>query len=183
VHDVLMNNLPHVLCALLLIARIGDILSTYLVTPKLLLETNPIVRQLRWPYAILTSGLCIVPYFNEPIAVALIVGSLLVTASNARQIWFVRAFGEEAFAALRLELAKRTRMSHALAGTFASSVFIGLLGLTILLFYSDPADDWGFWIGFGALAEALVVGFYQSLSILRLFREARRQISDVGSHA
>jgi hypothetical protein len=147
-----------------------------LITPKLLLEANPIVRKLRWPYAILTSGLCVVPYFNEAIGVALLVGSLLVTASNARQIWFARAIGEEAYAALRLELAKKTRMSHALAGALASSGFIALLGLTMLLFYPDPSDDWGFWIGFGMLAEALVVGFYQSLSIVRLFRQARHEL-------
>ena len=36
----------HVLCALLLLARVADLGTTYLATPSLALEANPIVRKL-----------------------------------------------------------------------------------------------------------------------------------------
>jgi hypothetical protein len=47
-------TIEQLLCALILVARLGDIGSTYLVTPNLLLEANPVVRKLRWPFALAT---------------------------------------------------------------------------------------------------------------------------------
>src|SRR5579864_9285673 len=68
-------NLPHVLCALLLIARLGDIGTTYLATPRLRLEANPIVRKLGWPFALLSLGACFLPYYSITIAVPVLIGS------------------------------------------------------------------------------------------------------------
>jgi hypothetical protein len=65
----LYDNLPHVLCGLLLVSRIGDVLSTYLLTPSLALEANPVVRKLGWRFAVLSLGACVVPYFSLPVAV------------------------------------------------------------------------------------------------------------------
>jgi hypothetical protein len=42
-------QLPHAVAFLLLLARIGDVGSTYLISPTLKLEANPIIRRLRWP--------------------------------------------------------------------------------------------------------------------------------------
>jgi hypothetical protein len=44
------QQLPHVIAFLLLIARLGDVGSTYLLSPTLKLEANPIMRRLRWPF-------------------------------------------------------------------------------------------------------------------------------------
>lgn len=46
------THLERLLCALILISRLGDIGSTYLITPKLKLEANPILRKLGWWFAI-----------------------------------------------------------------------------------------------------------------------------------
>src|SRR5215510_12721276 len=86
--------LPHILCALLLIARIGDVATTFLITPNLILEANPIVRTLGWRFALLTLGACLLPYVHVPMAVAGLVTFLMVSASNARRVWFVRSIGE-----------------------------------------------------------------------------------------
>jgi hypothetical protein len=51
--ELIHNHPDHFLCVVMLISRIGDITTTYLATPTLKLEANPIMRLLRWPFAIL----------------------------------------------------------------------------------------------------------------------------------
>src|SRR5215510_400503 len=161
--DFAYENLPHVLCGLLLLSRIGDIGTTYLVTPNLLLEANPIVRKLGWPFALFTLSACLLPYVHIPMAVAALMTFLLVSASNAGKIWIVRTIGERAYAMLVLELARKSRLSHALFGVAASAFFVALAGATILLFYPSP-DDWGFWLGLGVLVYAGAVWLYGTLA-------------------
>ncbi len=173
------GNLPHVLCALLLIARIGDVGTTYLVTPNLILEANPIARKLGWPFALLTLGACLLPYVHMPIAVSALVAYLLVSASNAGMIWTVRTIGEKAYAAALLELARRSKLSHALLGLAASTFFVALAGGTILLFYPSE-DEWGFWLGLGVLLYAGAKGFYGTLAMIRLFRRAALPLAGEG---
>ncbi len=170
--QALYENLPHVLCGLLLVSRVGDVLSTYLVTPKMALEGNPIVRKLGWRFALLSLAACVIPYFSQEIAVALLMPFLLISASNTAKIWMVRTMGEEAYLALLHDLARRSRLAHALVGVIASALFVALAGATILLFYPRPSRDWGFWIGTGVLAYAGVVAFYGCLWTIGLFRKA-----------
>ncbi|HUC65724.1 MAG TPA: hypothetical protein VMA53_09875 [Stellaceae bacterium] len=165
-------NLPHVLCALLLIARIGDVGTTFLVTPSLELEANPIMRKLGWRFALLTLAACALPYLSLPVAVIVLIGSLFVSASNAAKIWVARAIGEKAYAALLVDAARRSKLSHALLGVAACSFFIALAGGTILLFYPRPTADWGFWLGIGVLSYAAAVCVHQTLWTMRLFRRA-----------
>jgi hypothetical protein len=173
------ENLPHVLCALLLLSRIGDIGTTYLVTPNLILEANPIVRKLGWPFALLTLGACFLPYIYLPVAVAALMAFLLVSASNAGKIWIVRTVGEKAYAALLVDVARRSKLSHALLGIAASSFFVALAGGTVLLFYPSE-DEWGFWLGLGVLVYAGAVWFYGTLATIRLFRRAALPLAGGG---
>ena len=166
------ENLPHVLCVLLLIARIGDVVTTFLITPNLVLEANPIVRKLGWRFALLTLGVCFLPYLSVQAAVAGLMISLFVSASNAGKVWMVRPIGEHVYAALLIDVARKSKLSHALLGIAASSFFIALAGGTILLFYPAPEADWGFWLGIGVLLYAVVVWFYRTLAMVRLFRRA-----------
>ncbi len=165
------ENLPHVLCALLLLARIGDVGTTYLVTPTLELEANPIARKLGWPFALLSLGACLLPYVHMPLAVSALVTFLLVSASNAGKIWIVRTIGEKAYATSLLDLARKSKLSHALLGLAASTFFVALAGGTILLFYPSE-DEWGFWLGLGVLLYAGARWFYGTLAMIRLFRRA-----------
>ena len=165
------DNLRPVLCGLLLLSRIGDIGTTYLVTPNLMLEANPIVRKLGWPFALLTLSACLLPYVHIPSAVTALIMFLFVSASNAGKIWIVRTMGEKAYAALLLDLARRSRLSHALLGVAATAFFVAVAGGTIVLFY--PSDEaWGFWLGLGVLLYAFAVWFYGTLATVRLFRRA-----------
>jgi hypothetical protein len=168
------GHFEHVLCALIFISRAGDIVSTFLITPKLTLEANPIAKKLGWRFAVLTILVCFVPYYSTPMGIIILVPSLLVSASNTTKIWFVRAVGETEYLSLLYRATRTTKLAHALAGVIVSALFIALAGFVLLFLSPDPNRDWGYWYGIGILIYAFVVGFYGSISRWRLFRTARR---------
>ncbi len=169
------RHLNHVIAALLFVSRLGDIGSTYLITPTLRLEANPIVRRLGWRFAIATLAVCVVPYFSVPLGVMMLVPSLMISASNSARVWMARTLGEMETKALMVGIAGRSRLSHALAAVLASAAFSALLGVVVLLFYPDAGEDWGFWIGAGIIVYAASIAIYGTLYMRRLFREAARQ--------
>lgn len=171
--DLAYDNLPHVLCALLFVARVGDVLTTYLITPNLELEANPVARKLGWRFGLVSIALCLLPYLDIAVAVIALMGSLFVAASNAGKIWLVRTVGERAYAAFLIEVARKGQLSHALLGIAASSFFIALAGGTVLLFYPS-VRDWGFYIAMGILLYGAAMWLYGSLFAVRLFRQARQ---------
>jgi hypothetical protein len=83
-------------------------------------------------------------------------------------------YGESEYLDLLQQLARRSKLSHALAATLVSSVFIAVIGFILLLLSPDPSKDWGFWFALGFLTYAFAVGFYGSLFFIKLFRKARR---------
>jgi hypothetical protein len=167
-------KLEHLLCGLILISRIGDIGSTYLVTPSLKLEANPIARKLGWKFAWLTLLVCLVPYYSTALGVVVLVPSLLVSASNTSKIWFIRAYGESEYQALVRRLAKGSKLSHALAAVMASALFIALAALVLLFLCPDQTRDWGYWFGIGLMTYAFAIALHQSLAFVRSFRTARQ---------
>jgi hypothetical protein len=167
-------HFKHVLCGLILVSRIGDIGSTYLVTPKMKLEANPIMRKLGWRFALLTLLLCFIPYWSTEMGVLVLVPFLFVSASNTAKIWFARAFGETEYRDLLIRMAKKSKLSHALAGALVSAAFIALSGLVLLYLSPNPNRDWGFWFAAGILLYAFIIALYGSLYFVRLFKTARR---------
>ena len=112
--------------------------------------------------------------------VSALILSLFVSASNAGKIWLIRTIGEEAYAALLINLARKSKLSHALLGVAASSFFIALAGGTILLFYPAPRY-WGFWLGSGVLLYAIAVLVYGMLAMIRVFRRAGLHVEAMGT--
>src|SRR5262245_3772249 len=104
------SYLAHVLSVLILVGRIGDILSTRLATPRLKLEANPIVRKLGWRYAALTLLFCLVPYYNTALGVMLLVFNFVVCFSNFGKVWLPRTMGEDAYDDLLCDLARKSTL-------------------------------------------------------------------------
>jgi len=73
----LYDHLDIVLCALILISRIGDIGTTYLVTPNMLLEANPMMRRLGWKFALMTLLAAAMPFFSLQAGVVILVPFLM----------------------------------------------------------------------------------------------------------
>src|SRR5689334_3080900 len=107
------DHFPAALCVLILVGRIGDIGSTYLITPKLELEGNLIAHKLGWKFAILTLLICLIPFYSLPFGVMALSASLFVSASNISKIWIVRTYGETEYWELLMNLARKSRLSHA----------------------------------------------------------------------
>jgi hypothetical protein len=167
-------KLEHFLCALILLSRLGDIGSTYLVTPKLKLEANPIAKRLGWWFALATLLICLVPYYSTALAIVVLVPSLMVSAANTSKIWFVRTYGESEYYNLIVALARKSRLSHALAPQLVAGGFVAVVGLLLLLLSPNPNEDWGYWFAIGFLLYASVMCLYSSLFIVRLFRKAHQ---------
>lgn len=165
------HNFEHVLALLILVARFGDIGSTYLATPTLKLETNPVARRLKWPMGLLSLGLCLIPYYNTALAVMVLVPSLLVSASNLSRGWVAHAVGEDEMLAFLQRAVSRISRVKAVGFTLGAGSFVVLAGL-VLLVLSGGQKAWAYWFAWGILLYGVVIALYSSLFVLRLHRIA-----------
>src|SRR5690242_5109760 len=124
--------IAHILGFLILVGRAGDLLSTWLATPKLKLEANPIVRRLGWRFAVLTLLFCLIPYYNAALGVAAVVFNFVVCFSNFGKVWLMRTMGESEYDALLCSLARRSTRSGALVPFLTAQGFLALVGLLFL---------------------------------------------------
>jgi len=159
------------LCVAVLISRLGDIGTTYLATPKLILEANPVARRFRWPFALATLTVCFLPYYSAPYAVMVLVASLLVSASNAARLWWIRVMGEERLHQIMLELAALSNPISSILCILITPLFIFLLAGSLLFFYPSPSD-WGYYFAYGIASYAFVLTVYGPLFYLKLRKTA-----------
>jgi hypothetical protein len=164
-------HFEHVLFVLLLLSRVGDVLSTYLATPRLRLEANPIVRRLRWPYAISSLFVSFIAYADTTVAVMLLVPCLLICASNFGKVWLLRTIGEDAYLAMLVDTARRGSLPRAVVGILVSASFTAIAGGLLMLLSSET--QWGYPFGLGIVIFALTQVYFGVLSYRRIFRMAR----------
>src|ERR1043165_4944852 len=100
-----------IMLALLMFSRGTDFLSTWIATPHLVLEGNPIARWLGWKWGALVSIVfCIGAAFIPLLAVSLATLSLFVAAHNFQNAWLMRSMGEQAYRAWMLQRLAERRM-------------------------------------------------------------------------
>src|SRR6516162_8996003 len=86
------------LLMLLFFARGMDILSTYVATPNLVLEGNPIAKKLGWRWGIvLNVAISAALAFSQLSAIVVSTTSVLVAARNFQSAWLMRSLGEERY--------------------------------------------------------------------------------------
>ena len=178
-----LHPLTHTVAFLLLLARLGDIGSTYLATPKLTLEANPIVRRFKWPFAWLTVLVAFLPYYSLALGIIILVTSLLVCASNFSRLWFMRAMGEVEYHELITNFAAKAHLPSAIVFILMPAVCIATIGLLLLYFYPDPNKHWGFFFAYGLFAYALAIGVWGPLAFLRFRREGKAKLTTQASGA
>ena len=169
------EGLKFTIAALLLISRLGDIGSTYLASPKLELESNSVIRRFRWPFAVLTILVFIVPYWDIGSGIVLMVASLLVAASNSSKIWLIRAMGETEYYALMVRMAARAKPVPSLIYSLMPALFMSILGGTVMFLYPSEYTDLGYHVGLGILGYALVVAFYGPATFMRYRKASQAQ--------
>jgi len=166
--DFFYRNFEHVLFVVLLIGRLGDILSTWLVTPDLRLEANPIVRRLGWKFLWATVLIAFAPYVSREVAVMLCPIFLFVSASNMSKVWAVRASGEQVAESRMAAMARNVPLSVTLLLQVAVAFFFCLAGG--LLIFVSGLNAWGAWFGAGICVYGVIVATYGALYHARLRR-------------
>lgn len=156
----------YVLLALLLFARGMDFLSTWVATPRLILEGNPIAKWLGWKWGALVNIVVCALCAATPLpAIIISTTSLLVAARNFQGAWLMRVMGEYEY---------RLWMSERLAGGRKGLFILCLIVQCVLMAFIGAGLIWyggGLLIpvgaGYGMLIYGFAVLFYSSLSLYR----------------
>ena len=154
---------------LLLFARGMDFLSTWVATPNLVLEGNPIAKKLGWKLgAVVNLALCFVVASWPLPTIIISTTGLLVAAHNFQLAWLMRSLGEENYRIWMLERISQVRLPLYLVCLLAQTSLIAIVGGAVCIF--SETDSIPFAIGLGILAFAIVVLFYTLLSVWRIRR-------------
>ena len=166
---------PNLVAFLLLLARIGDVGSTYLASPKMKLEANPVARRFKWPFAVLTIFAAAIPYYSVPMGVGILVSSLLVCASNLSGIWLVRTMGECEYHNLIVRLASQACVPSTLLFILAEALCIGAVGFLLLHLLPNTNSDLGINAVWGVFIYAAAIALWMPLAFLRNRREGKEE--------
>jgi hypothetical protein len=158
---------------LLFVSRGMDFLSTWVATPNMVLEGNPIAKKLGWKWGIpLNVALCL-GFAAWPLpAIVISTTSVLVASRNFQSAWLMRSLGEQIYRDWHMERIQETSVTLYLFCLFAQTALTGGVGAAVVYF-----SEWQLVplaIGLGIVAYALAVAFYTLLGIWRMRRSAIR---------
>ena len=158
--------------AVLIFARAMDFLSTWVATPNLVLEANPIARKMGWRFGLAFNALLCCAFALWPLPSTVIVTtSLLVAARNFQSAWLMRSFGEHEYRAWMSE-----RLAHAprplfLFCLFAQTALVGMLGAGLMYFSGLFTIPLGVGMGMVTYGFAILV-----FSLISVWRARRTQL-------
>lgn len=165
--------------ALLMFARGADFLSTWVATPNLVLEGNPIAKKLGWKWGLVLNAALVALLALWPLsAIVVSTASVLVAARNFQSAWLMRSLGEQLYRDWHVERVQETRISLYLFCLFSQTALTGAVGAAIILFSQTETGRWlpvPLAIGMGIVAYAVAVAFYTLLAIWRLRRATARE--------
>jgi hypothetical protein len=161
----------------LLFARSTDFLSTWIATPNLVLEANPIAKFLRWRWGMVVNfALCLIFAFWPLTAVIISTTSVLVAARNFQLAWLMRTSGEHNYRAWFGDRLQETPPTLYLFCLIAQTTLTAMVGGAVVLF--SRSDQWvPFGIGLGILGYAIAVLVFTLLSLWR-GRRARKRLEE-----
>lgn len=163
--------------AVLTFARGMDFLSTWVATPHLALEGNPIAKWLGWKWGAVVNVILITTLALWPLsAIVVSTASVLIAARNFQSAWAMRSMGESAYRDWYLQRLAGTPLPLYLACLAGNSLLPAAVGIALVLF--SHADDFvlviPYGIGMGVIAYAFAVAFFTMLGLWRGRRNARR---------
>jgi hypothetical protein len=158
---------------LLLFARGMDILSTWIATPNLVLEGNPLARRLGWRWGIPVNVAAVFGLAASPLsAIAVSTTSLLVAARNFQSAWLMHLLGEEGYRDWHVARVQETRITLYLFCLAGNTLLTAGVGGALILFGEQRLVP--FSIGLGLVFYAVAVAFFTLLALWRNRRAARR---------
>ena len=157
---------------LLLLARGMDFLSTWVATPNLVLEANPIAKRLGWKWGVPVNLAICFGFALEPLpAIIVATTSLLVAARNFQGAWLMRSMGEYAYRIWMSERLGETPIMLFLACLVGQTALVGGLGVALVLFSDNLLVPVG--IGVGMVGYAIAVVLFTLISLWRGRRASR----------
>jgi hypothetical protein len=158
-----------VVLGVLCFSRGADFLSTWVATPNLVLEANPIARKLGWKGGMaLNVVLCLI-FAAWPLpAIVISTTSLLVAARNFQSAWLMRSLGEEPYRCWVVERMRETPVFLYLFCVLAQSSLVASIGLALM--YFSQVHLIPFAVGMGIVTYAVAVTLFTLLSLWRIRR-------------
>jgi MFS family permease len=162
-----------VMLGALIFGRSMDMLSTWIATPNLELEGNPIAKLLGWRWGLPVNFLfCVALAFWPLPAIILTTTSLLVAARNFQSAWLMRTMGEDTYREWHVQRIRETRITVYLACLAGNTLLTAAVGGAVVYFSAPNLLLFG--IGVGIVAYAGAVAFYTLLAVFRLRRNELR---------
>ncbi len=160
---------------LLLVSRGMDFLSTYVATPNMVLEGNPLAKKLGWRWGIpINLGLCLMFAFWRVPAIVISTTSVLVAARNFQSAWLMRSMGEHAYREWHVERVQETSITLYVFCLLAQTALTAGVGGAVI-YFSNTGREELLAIGLGIIAYACAVTFYTLLGVWRLRRHSRQE--------
>jgi hypothetical protein len=160
--------------AVLLLARGMDVLSTWMATPNLVLEGNPIAKLLGWRWGIpVNIAFCVSLAFWPLPAIVLSTTSMLVAARNFQSAWLMRSLGEGAYRDWHVARIQETPITLYLLCLAGNTLLTATVGAAIIYFSNMVLVP--FAIGVGIVAYGGAVAFYTLLALWRMRGAALRR--------
>jgi hypothetical protein len=159
--------------ALLAFSRGMDFLSTWIATPNLVLEGNPVAKKLGWKWGVpLNAAICAGLALWPLSAIVVSTASVLVAARNFQSAWLMRSLGEEIYRHWHVERVQETRVTLYLFCLAGNTLLTAAVGAALVYFSNLQLVP--FAIGMGMIAYAVAVAFYTLLAVWRIHRAAKR---------
>jgi len=165
-----------VMLAILALSRGADFLSTWVATPHLVLEGNPIAKWLGWKWGGLVNVLLVTTLARWPLSAMVVsTASVLVAARNFQSAWLMRSMGEETYRHWYRQQMSETRLSLYLFCLAGNTLLNAGVGVALVVFSTtkDGVLMVPMGIGMGIITYAVAVIMYTLLSVWRSRR--RRQ--------
>jgi hypothetical protein len=161
------------LALLLAFSRSMDFLSTWIATPNLVLEGNPIAKKLGWRWGIvLNVGICFGMAFSPVTAIAVSTMSVLVAARNFQSAWLMRSMGEENYREWHVGRIQETRVTLYLFCLAGNTLLTAGVGVALIFLSQNLLIPLA--IGMGIVTYAFAVALYTTIAIWRLRRNSHR---------
>jgi hypothetical protein len=158
-----------ILAGLLVFTRGMDFLSTWIATPNLQLEANPIARRLGWKWGgLFNVALCGV-FATLPLAAIIIsTTSLLVAVRNLQVAGLMRSMGEVRYNLMAAEQLMTVGWRLYLFCLLTQTGLLAALGAALVWFSGGLLVPLA--IGLGIIGYAFAVTLYTLLSVWRIKR-------------
>lgn len=165
---VLFNSTEYwIIFGLLVFSRGADFLSTWIATPNLVLEANPLAKKMGWKWGIVINIiLCIIFSFWLLPALVVITTSVLVAARNFQSAWLMRTIGEHSYKSWMSEKVKMAPLGLYLFCLLSQTFLLSLVGIGLLIFSEEKVVPLG--IGTGLITYALAVAIYTIIGVWKI---------------